>query len=170
MKGATLKTGVSLTRTVPVEAMAEEVDTTIGIEDPTGVMAVEDISHQEEGAETVVATKKIEEVAEDTTRDRPEKEAGENRAATIMVEEEITNRMKAAGMDPKAMVETKESRRALVGVEAQLWELVIQEEVDMAAKISDLEQPKVLLAMHHLWGIGIRPKGVARALMSTLAT
>lgn len=87
-----------------------------------------------------------------------------------MVEEEITNRMKAAGMDPKAMVETKEKAQALVGVEAQLWELVIQEEVDMAAKISDLEQPKVLLAMHHLWGIGIRPKGVARALMSTLAT
>ena len=155
MKEATLKTGASQTRAV--EAMAEEVDTTIDKE-TTEVMAVEEaINHQEEEViETVVATKIIEEVAMIT-----EMEVAGNRAATIMVEEETTNRM--TGMETHMEV-IKEASKAQVGVEA------LSREVDTAAKISDRELLKVLLAMHHLWVTGIRPKGVAQALMSTSAT
>lgn len=141
--------------------MAEEVDTTPDKEVTTEVMA-EDTSHQEEVAdtETVVATEMIEEgVAAAMT----EVAAGEtNRAAAVMVEEETTNRMTAAMETPT--VEIREASRAQVGVEA------LSGEVGMAARISDQELPKVLLAMHHLWGTEIRPREAARALMSTLAT
>lgn len=151
---ATLRTGESQTKTT--EVMAEEVDTTTDKE-TTGAMAV-DISHQEEAGDTesVVATKIIDEVAM-----IPETEVAGNRAATIMVEEETTSRM--TGMDTR-MVEIREVWKAQVGVEGQ------SREVDTAARTSDQEQPRVLLAMHHSWATGIRPKEVARALMSTLAT
>jgi len=141
--------------------MAEEVDTTTIDKETTEVMAVEEaINHQEEEVtETVVATKIIEEEA---VAMKTEMEvAGVNRAATIMVEEETTNRM--TGMETPMEV-IKEASKAQVGVEA------LSREVDTAAKISDRELLKVLLAMHHLWVTGIRPKGVAQALMSTSAT
>lgn len=144
MKGATLRTGESPTKTM---VMAEEVDTTT-IEITTGAMA-EDTSHREEVTETVVDTGIIEEGAAATMT--PEKEAGENQA-TIM--EETTIRTTAT------MAEIKS--KAQVGAEAQ------SREVDMAALTSDQELRKVLLAMPLSWGT--RPKGVARALTSTLAT
>lgn len=148
--------------------MAEEVDTTPDKEATTEVMAavVEDTSHQEEAAdtETVVATAMIEEeVAAAMSPEETEVAAGEtNRAAAVMVEEETTNRMTAA-METHT-VEIRVASRAQVGVEA------LSGEVGMAARISDQELRKVLLAMHPLWGTGIRPREAARALMSTLAT
>lgn len=163
MKGATLRTGVSPTKTV--EVMAEEVDTTTDKEATTEVMAaVEDISHQEEAADTesVVATKIIEEGVAAMSPEETEVAGETNRAAIVMVEEETTNRMTAA-METHT-VEIRVASRAQAGVEA------LSGEVGMAARISDQELRKVLLAMHHLWGTGIRPKGAARALMSTLAT
>ena len=88
MKGATLRTGVSPTKTV--EVMAEEVDTTTDKEATTEVMAaVEDTSHQEEAADTesVVATKIIEEGVAATSPEETEVAGETNRAATVMVEE-----------------------------------------------------------------------------------
>ena len=114
----------------------------------TGVMAAVDISPTEEATETAAATKIIEEVA-------MTEEAG-NRA-TITVGEETTM---MTAMEIR-MAEITVAWRVPAGVEAP------SPEEDMAAKISDRELRKVLLATLLLLGTETRPKVPTPALMST---